>query len=206
MASPTATPGAADISNRSPIHAPFLRAKHRTGLTYDTYLATNPDKAARWTEFARGVHLTAEQDRLLKSFTRVMKVIVVSGIWCGDCVQQGPMIDAIVRANPSKIDLRWLDRDEHADLSSLLTINQGARVPVVIFAAEDFEPVAVFGDRTLTRYRALAAKYLGPSCPVPGAPLPPDEIAATLQEWVDQFERVQLLLRLSTRLRARHAD
>jgi hypothetical protein len=116
------------------------------------------------------------------------------------------MLDAIAAANPAKIDLKWLDRDEHIDLSNLIRINAGLRVPTVIFMAEDFEPVSIFGDRTLTRYRAIAAKQLGPSCPMPGAPIPQDELNATLQEWVNEFERVQLLLRLSTRLREKHGD
>ena len=64
----------------------------------------------------------------------------------------------------------------------------------------------VYGDRSLTRYRAAAARNLGPSCPLPGAPLPQDELEGTLQDWVDEFERVHLLLRLSARLRQKHQD
>ena len=72
--------------------------------------------------------------------------------------------------------------------------------------SEDFEPVSVLGDRTLTRYRAIAARNLGPSCPLPGAPVPDDELEGTLQDWLDEFERVQLLLRVSPRLRQLHGD
>ena len=68
------------------------------------------------------------------------------------------------------------------------------------------EFVSLLGDRTLPRYRAMAARQLGPACPVPGAALPPDEAAATLQAWLDEFERVQLILRLSARLRDKHGD
>jgi thioredoxin-like negative regulator of GroEL len=152
------------------------------------------------------IALAAPQKQLLAGFTRDMKVLCVSGIWCGDCVAQGPMIETIAAANRERIDLKWLDRDAHIDLANLIMINAGHRVPTVIFMAEDFQPVSIFGDRTLTRYRALAAKYLGPSCPLPGAPIPQDELNATLQEWVNEFERVQLLLRLSTRLREKHGD
>ena len=45
------------------------------------------------------------------------------------------------------------------------------------------------------RYRARAARQVGPSCPTgivaPGA----DELAATLQDWLDEFERVLAELR-----------
>ncbi len=77
---------------------------------------------------------------------------------------------------------------------------------MVIYMAEDFEPVSIFGDRTLHRYRAIAAKQLGASCPLPGAPLPNEELQATLQDWLDEIERVHLLLRLSARLRQKHGD
>jgi hypothetical protein len=120
-------------------------------------------------------------------------------------VQQGPLIQRIADAT-DRIDLRWLDRDEHIDLAERLQINQGTRVPVVLFLAEDHELVSIYGDRTLTRYRAMAAKQLAAACPLPGAPVPDDELRGTLQDWLDEFERVQLLLRLSGRLRQKHGD
>ena len=72
--------------------------------------------------------------------------------------------------------------------------------------AEDFEPVSVLGDRTLTRYRAIAARQLGASCDIPGVLIPQHEFNETLQEWLNEFERVQLLLRLSAWLRQKHGD
>ncbi len=79
-------------------------------------------------------------------------------------------------------------------------------MPALLFMAEDYEPVSIQGDRTLSRYRAVAAKQLGAACPLPGAPVPAQELAATLQDWLDEFERVHLLLRLSGRLREAHGD
>ena len=133
-------------------------------------------------------------------------MLVSSGVWCGDCVQQLPLLETIAEANPEKITVRYLDRDEHKDLAQQLTINAGIRVPVAIFLAEDFERVSIFGDRTLTRYRAIAAKNLGAACALPGAPVPDDELEATLQDWLDEVERVHLVLRTSARLREKHGD
>ncbi len=132
-------------------------------------------------------------------------MLCVSGIWCGDCVQQGPLLQRIAEASP-RIDLRWIDRDEHADVAEQIKVNAGLRVPMVIFMAEDCEPVSIFGDRTLTRYRAMAKKQFGAACALPGAPLPDDELHATLQDWLDEVERVHLLLRVSGRLRQKHGD
>lgn len=180
----------------------FARAR-----PYAEYLATA--KAAEqdnWQRFAAAVSLTPAQRDLISAFTRRMNILVISGSWCGDCVQQCPMLEKIEHENPAHIALRFVDRDEEADLSSALRICGGRRVPIALFLNEDFEFVSLLGDRTLTRYRAIASRQLGPSCPLPGAPVPPDEIAATLQDWVNEFERVQLLLRLSPKLRERHAD
>ena len=99
-----------------------------------------------------------------------------------------------------------MDRDQHAELAQKVRICGGARVPVILFCAEDYELVSWLGDRTLSRYRAVAQRQLGPSCPLPGAPVDPAEAQATLQDWLNEFERVHLLLRISPRLRQKHGD
>ena len=193
------------MTSLSALNADWLRNLHSAGLNYRDYLALDPDKAPAWDKIAERTELQDGQRQLLSGFTRTMRVICVSGAWCGDCVQQGPLIQAIADGSEA-IDLKWLDRDQHRDLAEAIRINTGLRVPTVIFCAEDYELVSIYGDRTLTRYRAIAARNLGPSCPLPGAPVPQDELNATLQDWLDEFERVQLLLRLSTRLRTLHND
>jgi thioredoxin-like negative regulator of GroEL len=189
------------------VDATFLAQKFAAALPYDRYLKTGTDEQQRrWQQLFDVARLTAAQTALVAGFTREMKVLVVSGIWCGDCVQQCPLLQRIALANPTRVLLRLLDRDEHKDLSGQLRINGGDRVPVVLFLAEDNELCAVCGDRTLSRYRALAARQLGPSCPT-GLVVPPDdELSATLQDWLDEVERVQLMLRLSGRLRQKHGD
>ena len=125
-----------------------------------------------------------------------MKILVVSGVWCGDCVQQCPLLARIAEANPARIDLRFVDRDQHRDLTDRVRINGGDRVPAALFLAEDHELCAVYGDRTLQRYRALAVRQLGPSCPTGIVPPDKGEMTATLQDWLDEVERIQLMLRL----------
>ncbi|HAC09492.1 MAG: thiol reductase thioredoxin [Phycisphaeraceae bacterium] len=183
----------------------LLSTTHAAGLDFVDYVATDPTRAPDWLAIHEQVTLTPSQRTLIEGFVRRLNVVVVSGTWCGDCVQQGPLLARIAEAS-NRIDLRWVDRDEHPALASSLRINGGDRVPVAVFMNEFFEPVSILGDRTLTRYRAIAARNLGPSCPRPGAPVPTEELVGTLQEWLDEFERVQLLLRLSPRLRAHHGD
>lgn len=184
-----------------------IQQKFDAGLTYGQYLETGTaDQRDAWKKIYESVELTAGQKELLAGFVREMRVICVSGIWCGDCVQQGPLLQRIAEGNPDRIKLVWLDRDAHHDLAGQLTINAGMRVPVVLFAAEDNEVVSIYGDRTLTRYRAIAARQLGAHCTIPGAPADKKELAGTLQDWLNEFERVHLLLRTSARLREKHGD
>jgi hypothetical protein len=175
-------------------------------LTYEAYVgAGKPEHRAAWGAFRGRASLTPEQAGLIGGFERAVNALVVSGTWCGDCVQQVPFLDAIDGAS-DRVRVRYLDRDEHMDLSERLMLCGGLRVPVVLLLNEDFDVLSVEGDRSLSRYRALAARQLGASCPLPGAPVPDDEVAATRQDWVDAFERAHLMARLSTKLRQRHGD
>jgi hypothetical protein len=185
----------------------FLAEKFNAALPYEQYVRTGTaEQQRRWRQVYESARLTLAQSALVAGFTRDMKVLVVSGVWCGDCVEQCPLLQRCAEANPARVGLRLLDRDEHRDLSGRLRINGGDRVPVALFLAEDFEPCAVYGDRTLSRYRALAARQLGPACPTGIVPPGPGELGATLQDWLDELERVQLMLRLSARLRQKHGD
>jgi thiol-disulfide isomerase/thioredoxin len=135
-----------------------------------------------------------------------MNLLIISGMWCGDCVQQCPLIARIAEANPEKISLRLLDRDQHRDLIESFRVNAGDRVPIVLFLSEDFEFCSAYGERTINRYRAFAQRYLGPACPTGIVAPDKDELSATLADWLTEIERIQLMLRLSPRLRQKHAD
>jgi hypothetical protein len=102
--------------------------------------------------------------------------------------------------------LRFLDCDNHADVQKELQICAGSRVPVVVLFSEDGFEVALYGECTASQYRQLAQQAVGESCSTGIAaaddPLP----ARILQDWLDEFERVQWILRLSPRLRRKHGD
>lgn len=192
-----------------------LRPHFEAGLTYDDYVAGGtPDQQAKWRAFHARVQPTAAQRALAASFTRRVNVLVISGLWCGDCVQQCPMLDHLAKVKPAPrgeprapgVDLRFVDRDKHLELSDRVKICGGNRVPTVLFLNEDGEFVGLAGDKSLSRLRALAGRQLGASCPVPGAPVPADEVAATLADWCAELERNHLVVRLSAKLRERHGD
>ena len=187
--------------------ASYVSDHFASALAYDRYLQTGTEEQQRrWTQVYDAARLTDSQKQLAAGFARDMKILIFSGIWCGDCVQQCPLIQRIAEANPGKINLRFVERSKESELVPELRINAGSRVPVVLFLSEDNEWCATAGDRTINRYRALAHARLGPMCPTGIVAPDKDEVDATLGDWLNEVERVQLMLRLTPRLRQKYQD
>jgi thiol-disulfide isomerase/thioredoxin len=189
------------------INASFLSQQFASGMPYERYLQTgNEEQRRRWTQVHGAAQLTETQKQLVGGFVREMKILIFSGIWCGDCVEQCPLIERISETNREKIALRFVERQRDAELAPELRINGGSRVPVVVFLSEDDEWCATAGDRTIHRYRAIALRKLGPLCPTGIVAPEKEEIDATLSDWLNEVERVQLMLRLTPRLRQKYQD
>jgi thiol-disulfide isomerase/thioredoxin len=174
-------------------------------LPYDRFLAEfgSAGDKARWDRTRAAVALTDDQKQLLAKFTRKTNVLVLAGAWCGDCAGQCPAFERFAEAAPV-LDVRYLDRDAFPDAQKELQINGGNRVPVAVFFSEDGFEVARYGERTLTAYRRMVGEVSGEACGTGIAT--PDHLAGVVRDWLDQFERVQWILRLSARLRRLHGD
>ena len=179
----------------------------RAAAPYDAYLdASEPEKAARFRELERRLPvLAADESRRLRGYHRRLHLLLVSGIWCGDCVRQGPMIHQLSEACDDEVELRVINRDQDVRLRDEVRILGAARVPVLVFLSEDFFEIGRFGDRMLATYRIKAASELGPACPLPGV-VTGDELGSERAEWLDIFERMLLMARLAPVLRKRHGD
>lgn len=181
--------------------------KFRAGLPYTEFLVryANESQKQRWHQVFDDVKLTPPQRDLLATFVRPMNVLCLAGAWCGDCIAQCPVFEHFAAVAPV-IQVRYLDRDEHADVQRALQINGGNRVPVVVFLSEDGFEAARYGDRTASKYRAMIRGMLGPDLPT----APPSEagtlLAHVTQDWLNEFERIQWMLRLSPRLRQARGD
>lgn len=180
----------------------------RAGLDYPEFLDRfgNQQQRALWDEYYRRVRLNDDQRSLLQSFKRELNVLCLAGTWCGDCVQQCPIFHAFESESPA-ITVRFVDRDQDEELKEAFRLCGAARVPQVVFLSEEFEFVGRYGDRTLARYREMAAQQLGASCPTgivgsDGDPVLDDVV----QDWLNEFERIHWMLRLSPRLRQIHND
>jgi thioredoxin family protein len=184
-----------------------IAGKFDQGVTYRDFLAAHAteEQVRRWSAVHAAIAISDAQRALLTSFTRQMPVLCLAGAWCGDCVNQCPIFEHFERIN-DKIRVRFLDRDTHPELTAELRICGGARVPVVVFLSEDGYEVGRYGDRTLSKYRDMVRQLSGASCPTGLAAPEQGSLAVVVQDWLDQFERAQWILRTSSRLRQLHGD
>ena len=190
------------------IRAGFWKEHFQAAQDYAAYLReSKPELAAKWANMAAKIPaLSPDQvGRLRKVTGRKLYLLVYSGVWCGDCVRQGPMLKQIADAAVD-IDLRLIDREASERLTDELRILGARRVPVAVFLSEDFFEIGRFGDRLLTVYRAKAASALGPTCDTGLVPPPAEQLAAERDDWVDVFERMLWMARLAPPLRERHGD
>jgi thiol-disulfide isomerase/thioredoxin len=160
---------------------------------------------ARWKETFDAVRLTEAQKELLAAFKREMNVMVLAGAWCGDCSGQCPIFDRFAEAAPV-IKVGYLDNADHADVQRELSINGGKRVPVVVYFSEDGYEVLRYGERPLSKYRQMIRDEPGVNCPTGIGTSDDPLLSQVIQDWLNEFERVQWLLRLSARLRQKHGD
>jgi thiol-disulfide isomerase/thioredoxin len=182
-------------------------SKFEAGLNYTDFLDKygSGQHAIRWAGIHDQVKLTQAQTDLLSLFVREMKVMVFAGAWCGDCANQCPVFEHFAAATP-KLHIRYYDRDDNPDLGDLISTCGAHRVPAVLFLSEDNYVCGRYGDKTLSKFRDLAEKQLGAACPTGIGGEPQSMLDAVLQDWLNEFERIQLMLRLSGRLRQLHGD
>ncbi len=195
-----------DLSDYHDKRTDFFKAYFAKALNYQDYLATGEAVyQQRWDQHYQVIQPTSQQLELIEHFPRKLNILFMSGIWCGDCVRQGPLIQRIAQGN-ELIDLRFIDNKENSELAEELRINGAFKVPVAVFLSEDFFELGRFGDRHLAIYRAKLATELGPAC-ASGIGLPEQNVLKQdLQDWLDLVERCQAMLRLAPLLRQRYDD
>ena len=181
-------------------------------LAYTSFLDRYASSAQRerWDAMHARFSLTGNSLHDLRVFAR-MPVLCLAGTWCGDCVNHCPVFDQFATAQP-KIEFRLLDRDARPEIRSSLSINGGQRVPVLVFLSEDWFEVFRYGDRPLSTYRQMAAQESGAACPHGVIRAAGGHARYDCDGVVERIRAVQLILRLSPRLRGmaikkqEHAD
>ena len=189
------------------LRSDLFRRAFRGAVPYRDYLATgNGRERAAWARAEAAAPALPDDARArLDAAGRIVNVLCLSGIWCGDCVRSVPIVARVAGAAGASVDFRLVDRDALPELRDELRVLGAMRVPMVVFLTEDFHEIGRHGDRPLTVYREKAATELGAACPLPGS-ADGGALGAEMAEWLDVFERMILMARLAPPLRARHGD
>jgi hypothetical protein len=188
------------------VRSSLWREAFARALPYAEYIATGtPAQQDKWRAYGERLSLTDEQRAIAERFKRQLNVLVLSGMWCGDCARQGPMLDLIGSAS-SVLSIKFIDNQVMPELRDEVRIHGAARVPVAVCVSEDFFEVGRVGDRQLAAYRRKASTELGAACDAGIVAPSPEELAEEVGQWFEHFERLQLLLRVSPFLRRRHND
>ena len=184
----------------------FWRKYWREAKPYDQYLAEHDDSyTERWYEtMERLSELEPEQVKNLQGYNREINILMYSGVWCGDCSRQGPMLKKIKNAIGKDANIRVIDREKREELQDELRIVGAVRAPMVVFLSEDFWEIGTFGDRMLNVYRAKAAREIGRD--FNAGILSPNSLMNEMSEWVNIVERMLIMLQLSPPLRRRYND
>ena len=177
------------------------------GLAYEAFLRKygNDEQQRRWS----GVHATSRSvgaaETTTPSFTREMKVLILAGTWCGDCAKL-------------RSDLRPLCRPERQDRHPLLRSRRQSGIGP---GDVDLRGIARTVRPLFERGRFFLAVLAGTGhFPLIGTSSPANSVPRVLhrcspektllqnvvQDWLDEFERIQLMLRTSGRLRQLHGD
>ena len=185
----------------------LFRRGFQGGVPYRDYLTTGSDRErGAWARAEAALPVFPEDTGTrLDPADRIVNVLCLSGIWCGDCVRSVPIVARLAEAAGPSVDFRLVDRDAIPELRDELRVLGAMRVPMVVFLTEDFHEIGRWGDRPLTVYRDKAVTELGAACPLPGS-ADGGALAAETEEWLDVFERMILMARLAPPLRARHGD
>ena len=115
------------------LRAAFWRRWFGAGLAYEPYVATGEARhQERWHEVYGRAVLTEAQRTTVAGFVRPLNVLVLSGVWCGDCIRQGPYLARIAEAN-ERITVRFVDNRANPELQDELRINGAMKIPVAVF-------------------------------------------------------------------------
>ena len=119
----------------------------RDAVSYRDYLTTGNDReGAAWTRAEAALPaLPDDAGTRLDSAGRIVNVLCLSGIWCGDCVRSVPVVARLAAAAGPSVDLRLVDRDAIPELRDELRVLGAMRVPMVVFLTEDFHEIGRWG-------------------------------------------------------------
>ena len=165
-------------------------ARFAQGLTYEAYKAQMTRNRDRLEANERRFELEPADLAAFQRLPRRLPVLVLAEDWCGDVIDNLPILGRIAAAS-GKLELRIFLRDQNPDLMDQY-LNQGQfrSIPVFVFFDEHFVEIGRFIERpaSVTERRARQRRELFAHHPefgssdTPADQLPEDVRVTLMQE------------------------
>jgi hypothetical protein len=158
-------------------------------MTYEAFRAQMTRNQERFDANERGLTLDADDLAVFKRLTRPLPVLVLAEDWCGDVIDNLPILGRLA-AESGKLDVRIFLRDQHPDLmDQYLNKGQFRSIPVFVFFDQDFNEIGRFIERpdSVTERRAQARRELFAQHPEYGSPdTPVDQLPEEIRVQIMQ--------------------
>jgi len=151
------------------------RERFEQGLSYEQYKAQMTRNQERFSENERGFTPDAADVDALKRLPRPINVLVLAEDWCGDVIDNLPVLGRLEQTT-GKLNIRVFLRDQNLDLmDQYLKEGQFRSIPVFVFFDESFNELGHFIERpeSVTTRRAQQRAELYTQHPEFGSPETP---------------------------------
>jgi hypothetical protein len=165
------------------------RERFEQGITYDEFKAQMTRNQSRFEANERRFELDPASLAVFQSLPRPLNVLVLAEDWCGDVIDNLPILGRIAAAS-GKLNVRVFLRDKNLDLMDQY-LNQGKfrSIPTMVFFDDDFNEIGRFTERpaSVTERRAQRRLEIFAQHPEFGSPDQPidqlpEDVRAQLQE------------------------
>jgi hypothetical protein len=151
------------------------RERFEQGMTYDEFKAQMTRNQERFATNERGLVLDSADSDVFKRLPRSLKVLVLAEDWCGDVVDNLPILGRLA-AESGKLNVRIFLRDQHPDLmDKYLNRGEFRSIPVFVFFDDEFHEIGRFVERpeSVSARRAGQRAALSAQHPELGDPTTP---------------------------------
>jgi hypothetical protein len=123
------------------------RERFAQGMTYDEFKAQMTRNQERFAANEHGLILDEADVEVFKRLPRPLNVLVLAEDWCGDVIDNLPILGRLAAAS-GKLTLRIFLRDQHPDLmDNYLNRGEFRSIPVFVFFDDDFNEIGRFIER-----------------------------------------------------------
>jgi len=106
--------------------------------------AESSENSQRINENLAAVTLEPQQQAAVQNLARLVRVVAFAEDWCGDVIRHVPALQALSDGS-GMLHVRYVTREQHADVFARYLTNGGEAVPKFIFLSESYTECGNWG-------------------------------------------------------------